>query len=228
MAHILRTITLVIVLTATSVGVGSGLSTAEFPQPGVLRNSSPNIESQVRITAPVVEIASGVEPLTDDQQALVDWAKDRFALAGLELPELTVRFDPNRHLCRNNDGLYQHTTNGERVVTICAPGFDTSAAQLQRRRTLLHEFGHAWDFANMSSEDHDELGRILGADAWNDHEDKWADRGVERFAETFVFALLDQPRRQLKVGIECSELLSAFSTATGAGPLGPGLPPCAA
>ena len=79
----------------------------------------------------------------------------------------------------------------------------------------------------MSAEDHDELGRILGADAWNDPDDVWADRGVERFAETFVFALLDQPRRQLKVSLECSDLLSAFSTATGAEPLGPGLPPCA-
>ena len=103
-----------------------------------------------------------------------------------------------------------------------------SRAQLERRRTLLHEFGHAWDFANLSTEDHQELGRILGADAWNDHDDVGADRGVERFAETFVFALLDQSARQLKVSIGCSDLLSAFGTATGVEPLGPGLPPCVA
>ena len=169
-----------------------------------------------------------VGSLTPEEQALIDWATGRFAQAGLELPELTVRFDPTRELCDNADGLYRHGPNGERVVAICTPDFDTFASQLGHRRTLLHEFGHAWDFTNMFAEDHDELVRILGVDAWNDHDDEWADRGVERFAETFVFALLDQPRRQLKVGLECSDLLSAFSTATGAEPLGPGLPPCAA
>ena len=79
----------------------------------------------------------------------------------------------------------------------------------------------------MTTEDHHELARILGADAWNNDDDVWADRGIERFAETFVFALLDQPRRQLKIGLECPDLLNAFRTGTGAEPLGPGLPPCA-
>ena len=229
MAHIFRTITLAIALAASSgVVVGSGLLPAAATQSRVHPSGALNIEPQGPIGTPVVETASDIETLTDAESALVDWAKDRFAQAGLELPELTVRFDPSRQLCGNNDGLYQHTANAERVVTICAPEIDTFAAQLQRRRTLLHEFGHAWDFANMSDEDHDELGRILGADAWNDHDDVWEDRGVERFAETFVFALLDQPRRQLKVDVECSDLVSAFSIATGAGPVGPGLPPCVA
>jgi hypothetical protein len=169
-----------------------------------------------------------IESLTPKEQALVDWATDRFAQAGLELPELTVRFDPTGELCDNAEGLYRHGPNTERAVTICTPDFDTFASQLGHRRTLLHEFGHAWDFANMSAENHQEIGRILGVDAWNDHADEWEDRGVERLAETFVFALLDQPRRQLKVSLECSDLLSAFRTATGAQPLGPGLPTCAA
>ena len=226
MAHIFRTITLVVILTATSAG-GASLSSADSSRSGAYL-SSRIIESRVRTTTPVVQTVSEVEPLGDAEQALVDWATDRFAQAGLELPELTVRFDPSRDLCRNNDGRYHHAPNGDRVVTICTQDSGTFADQLTRRRTLLHEFGHAWDVANMSAEDHDELGRILGADAWNDHDDVWADRGVERFAEAFVFALLDQPRRQLKVSLECSDLLSAFSTATGAEPLGPGLPPCAA
>jgi hypothetical protein len=168
-----------------------------------------------------------VESLTPEEQVLVDWATGRFTQAGLELPELTVRFDPTRELCNNADGLYRHGPNQERVVTVCTPDFDTFAAQLGRRRTLLHEFGHAWDFANMSPQDHHELGQILGTDSWSDQNHEWEDRGVERFAETFVFALLDQPRRQLKVSLECSDLLGAFNTATGTQPLGPGLPPCA-
>ncbi len=229
MAHIFRTITLVLVLTATSTVVaGSDPSSPDSSPSGSRPSSSQNIEARVRLSTAAVRIGSDVEPLTDGEEALVAWAKDRFAQAGLELPELTVRFDPSRDLCGNNEGRYHHEPNGERVVTICTRESDTFAAQLARRRTLLHEFGHAWDVANMADEDHDQLGRILGADAWNDHDDVWADRGVERFAETFVFALLDQPARQLKVGLECAELLTAFVTATGAQPLGPGLPTCAA
>jgi len=235
MAHIFRTITLIIVLTAISaVVVGASLSSAGSSRPVGNPGGSRSIETRVRTTTPVVQTVSDVEPLidveplTDVEQALVDWAKTRFAEAGLELPELAVRFDPSRELCRNAEGRYQHAQDGTGIVTICTPDFDTFAAQLTRRRTLLHEFGHAWDFANMSAENHDHLSGILGVDAWNDHDDGWEDRGVERFAETFVFALLDQPRRQLKVGLDCADLLSAFSTATGVTPLGPGLPSCAA
>lgn len=226
MAHIFRTITLITFIATTStVVVGSDLSSANSWRSGVPGGAS-MVEARVQTTAPVGPTASPVEPLTDVEQGLVDWAKGRFAQAGLELPELAVRFDPSRDLCQGSDGLYQNTSNGTPVVTICTRDSDTFAAQLQRRRTLLHEFGHAWDSANMSAGDRQELGRILGADAWNDHDHRWADRGVERFAETFVFALLDQPARQLKVSVSCSDLLSAFGTATGVEPLGPGLPYC--
>jgi hypothetical protein len=228
MAHIFRTITVVIVLTATSAVVaGSGFPSADYSLSGVGQSGSPDIEARMQLSTAVAQTAPGIGALTDDEQAMVDWAKDRFAQAGLELPELTVRFDPSRALCGNSEGLYHHEPNGDRVVSICTRESDTFAAQLERRRTLLHEFGHAWDVANLADDDHDQLGRILGADAWNDHDDVWADRGVERFAETFVFALLDQPARRLKVDLECGDLLSAFAAATGAQPLGPGQPPCA-
>ena len=224
-----RTITLIIVLTATSaVVVGSGPATADTPHSGSYR-SSRIVEPRPREIAPSgPETLADIELLSDDEQILVDWARDRFADAGLELPDVTVRFDPSKELCGNAEGLYHHEADGERVVTICARESDSFAAQLYRRRTLLHELGHAWDFANLTAEDHDELGRVLGAESWNDSDDVWADRGVESFAETFVFALLDQSARQLKVSIDCADLLSAFSGATGALPLGPGLPPCAA
>lgn len=222
MAHIFRTVTLIIVLAATSpVGVDSSLG-FEVPKPARASQIT-----ELRVPSPVPAVPSPEFSLTPERQALVDWATDRFARAGLELPELTVRFDPTRELCDNAEGLYRHSPNTQGVVIICTPDSDTFAAHLRHRRTLLHEFGHAWDFANMSAEDHQELGGILGADAWNDHDDAWADRGVERFAETVVFALLDQPRRQLKVDLACADLLSAFHTATGAEPLGPGLPACA-
>ena len=232
MAHTFRTIILITVLTTTGAAtVGSGFASADSERTGGYR-SSRIVESRSQISTPgTPEVTTPArvetEPLTDDEQALVHWAIDRFARAGLELPEMAVRFDPSRELCGGAEGLYQQTAEGERIVTICIRDSDSFAAQLERRRTLLHEFGHAWDYANLTSDDRQELARILGADDWNDPLVAWADRGVERFAETFVFALLDQPARQLKVSLECSALIDAFRTATGAEPQGPGLPSCA-
>lgn len=229
MAHIVRTIFLVICITASgNVVLGSGLPSAGSSPSGVQRSSSRTIESRVRMATPPVQTGSDVEPLTEQEQALVDWATERFTQAGLELPELTVRFDPSRDLCGDAEGRYHHAPDGTKVVTICTRDGESFAAQLDRRRTLLHEFGHAWDFANMSTRDRGVLGQILGADAWQDRDDVWADRGIERFAESFVFALLDQPLRQVLVDLDCTTLLAAFSTATGAKPVGPGLPYCAA
>ena len=228
MAHTFRTITFVIVLVATTAAViDTGFATADSSVSGGYR-SSRTVDSRARTpqadSIPTVQ----AEPLTDAQQALVDWATDRFAQAGLELPEMVVRFDPTRELCKSAEGRYQHSPDSDKVVTICTRDSDSFAAELDKRRTLLHEFGHAWDYANLTAEDREELALILGAEAWNDSDHEWADRGVERFAETFVFALLDQPARHVKVSLECTAMVDAFRTATGAEPQGPGLPVCAA
>lgn len=226
MAQLLRTSILLILLLAPSADVmwttSADDQTGTAPSP----TSSPLGESGIAAIR-VGRTLPSAHTLTEAEQALVDWARDRFSQAGLELPELTVRFDPSRELCGRHEGLYHHTPDGERVVTICAPDSGTYAAELQARRTLLHEFAHAWDVANLSEQDHEELARILGADAWNGPDVSWEDRGVEQLAETFVFALLDQPRRVLKVSLDCSVVLDAFRTATEADPLGPGRPACA-
>lgn len=243
MAHITRTIPIVIVaVIATSIPsiVGAVLIVADSPA----RNPRP-VGQAPRTEPPAAHAASQsnartdeqlltdhqfavtATALTDEQQGLVDWAEERFALAGLELPELAIRFDPSGERCGTADGLYEQTSDGERIVTICIREGDTFATDLQRRRTLLHEFAHAWDFANLSDDDRDALGDMLGIERWNDDDAAWDDRGVERFAETFVYALLDQPRRALKVDLECTELVTAFRAATEAEPLGPGVPYCA-
>jgi hypothetical protein len=222
MAHIVRTVSLV--LTLAAVGAGAGVATAEGQDPiRVGANTATPIAHVTPVDAPDV----AAPPLTEYERGLVDWAKGRFAEARLELPELKVRFDPSGGLCGPNEGRYQQTPDGERIITICTRESDSFAADLHRRRTLLHEFGHAWDLANLSDDDHDELMHQLDVESWNDHDAAWADRGVERFAETFVYALLDQPRRQLKVDLACDDLIGAFQTATGSQPLGPGVPHCA-
>lgn len=167
--------------------------------------------------------------LTAEEARAVEWARSRFEQAGLELPpRIEVAFDPTREACGWSEGRYVGNGRDVNEVTICAPSSDTAAADLQRRRTLLHEFAHAWDRRNLDEADRQRLLDVLRVDVWLDegHEHDWEDRGVERLAEVFVHGLLDQPRRPVKIPMECAEMAEAFEAAAGVEPLGPGLPWC--
>jgi hypothetical protein len=174
---------------------------------------------------PAPEVSVDEPPLTPDQHELVDWARGRFDAAGLELPPVTVRFDSTRELCKMQFGLFEQDEFGYRI-TICTFDGDTFGAELARRRTLLHEFAHVWDAENLTDADRDVLIDRFGVDAWIDGADDWDERGIEHFAETFVFGLLDQPRRSLEIEVECPEVAATFESITGVAPLGPGLPWC--
>lgn len=155
----------------------------------------------------------------------IDWARERFALVGLDLPQMRIVFDPTKRACGAAEGRYRY--DGEiHVVTICTRAGDSFRADLERRRTLLHEFAHAWDTVNLDHADRARLLADLGVARWHDPDADWADRGAERFAEVFVFALLDQPLRQLKVPGQCSAMIALFVGLTGHQPLGPGAPTC--
>ena len=54
----------------------------------------------------------------------------------------------------------------------------------------------------------------------------WAERGAEQLAETLVFGLLDQHRRDVRVPVGCEELVDRFRAITGVDVLGPDLPYC--
>lgn len=225
MAQTVRTTILVLALTTLSFLVGAS-TVSSTPESAVATQRS---DGGVRIErVPDRPISQAWGSPSADEQALVDWAVDRFAQAGLDLPELAVSFDPTRKGCDNAEGLYRSEPGTMPVVVVCAPDADTFAAKLRARRTLLHEFAHAWDLAYLSDRDREELALILGVGSWYAEDAAWDQRGAERLAEAFVYALLDQPRRVLKVSLDCSALIRAFHTATGADPLGPGLPPCAA
>jgi hypothetical protein len=224
-----RTSALLIALTTAieivTGSLGTTANSARIEAVGAAQQHDHPVPAELDDVEPTRPRATDTTPLRDDEQALVDWARSRFSEAGLELPAITVRFDASRDLCGNAEGRYQNH-DGVHLVTVCTRDSDTFAAQLERRRTLLHEFGHVWDTVNLSDDDRTVLGEMLGTDGWYDQDAVWADRGVERFAETFVFALLDQPVRQLKVGSDCETLVETFATATGSTPLGPGLPLC--
>src|SRR5688500_12572282 len=71
---------------------------------------------------------------TPEQQAMGQWAEDRFADAGIGVPSLEVRFHRNRGGCDDRLGLYD-----DGVAHIC--GLHVNELS---RRNLLHEMAHGW------------------------------------------------------------------------------------
>lgn len=208
-----RTLAIVIAATTTAIVLASpGLANEPHPVPAFQ-------------TAPEPGVSAPVAPLTDAERTAIDWATGRFESAGLALPPMTVRFDPTRTLCDGNEGLYRFA-DGTHTVTICTRDSTSFAAQLERRRTLLHEFAHAWTTITYDRSDHDRLAEIVGGTSWADPTDPWAERTAERIAETLVYGLLDQPARALKIDAACHVLVAAFATLTTIDPLGPGEPWC--
>lgn len=161
-----------------------------------------------------------------DQTSAVEWARDRFEAAGLVLPDVHVSFDPTGAACEGAHGRFH--ANRERRIVLCINEVDTAGLSLMRRRTALHELAHAWDSAHLDVASRETLMKHLGVDVWWDRENTraWQARGAERLAESFVHALLDQPRRPVMVRLSCHALVSAFQRATSVDPPGPNIPWC--
>ncbi len=171
------------------------------------------------VTAPV----SG--PLTPAEKDLVDWAESRFAIVGLDLPDVEVSFHDHTDPCRGHDGIYVGSRDGARVA-VCVPDRGTYAFDLERRRTLIHELAHAWEQANLGEADRIRLLEIVDADSWYAPESDWDQRGTERFAETIVWGLYDQRRRPTLIDVPCKELHADFISITGSTAPGPIEPIC--
>jgi hypothetical protein len=165
------------------------------------------------------------ESLSREEQELVTWAHDRFALVGLDLPQVDITFDDDTETCGGHDGRYRGS--GERRhIAVCVPDRGSFASHLHRRRTLVHELAHAWDHANLEPQDRADLLEILDASDWYAPESDWDERGIERFAETITWGLYDQARRPVLIDVPCRELHADFQAITGTRAPGPLEPVC--
>lgn len=163
--------------------------------------------------------------LAPAENELVAWATDRFALVGLDLPDVDVTFHDHTEPCKWNQGIYRGG-RGVHRVEICVPDHGTFASDLHRRRTLIHELAHAWEHANLDESGRERLLTVLDAEAWFTADLVWEDRGGERFAETIVWGLYDQLRRPTLIDAPCAEIHADFQFITGHSALGPIEPLC--
>jgi hypothetical protein len=162
--------------------------------------------------------ASGASPMrvrgaTPVEAEMIRWALQRFEVAGLELPPLAVSFHDDKAQCRGFVGYYSES---DQSLDIC-----TRAETSSRRRTVLHELGHAWSFANMTEGDVDEFVAHRGLQVWKDGGTPWWQMAQEQAAEIVAWGLQDADEYQsIWLQLEaCSDLAASFELLTGVPPL---------
>mgnify|MGYP001822216399 CR=1 FL=1 len=208
------------------LAVGSSLpqtNGAEHPTSGGSLQRAEGLPSEARPASDaelIVDASFEQPPLTRDEEDLVEVVTNRFTRVGLDLPQIAVSFHDDAADCKWAHGIY-YGEDGRHRVGVCVPDHGTFASNLQRQRTLTHEFAHAWEQAHLTAADRDRLLSVLDTDDWYAPEADWADRGAERFAETIVWGLYDQIRRPVLIGANCRELHADFRHITGRAPIGP-------
>jgi hypothetical protein len=145
---------------------------------------------------------------TRAQQAMVRWAEDRFADAGIGVPSLEVLFHRDRSGCEDRLGLFE-----DDVVHICAIYVNDMS-----RRDLLHEMAHGWVASHVSVSLENRFLRLRHLETWNDHDVEWEARGTEHAAEIIGWAVGGQPDGIWRPSIPMNDrpqLAAAYELLTG-------------
>ncbi|MGA7690438.1 MAG: hypothetical protein WCA29_14535 [Jiangellales bacterium] len=139
---------------------------------------------------PQIELLDGTPALA----AHVDEALALFTTHGLEAPAVSsITFDADDPFCERHGGRFTASTA---AILVC---FDADTVvlgpdQMLRKHEqwlLLHELAHAWTQTHTSAEQRATFTALVGADSWNNHDDRWHRQANEIAAETFVWALTD-------------------------------------
>ena len=141
---------------------------------------------------------------TDDPDlaALARWGIDRYTSSGLDLPAVEIRFHDSSDPCLGNQGTF----DAERLrvdMCVAAPG------------VLLHELGHAWAHAHLTSHVRDRYVEVHGLGSWNDPATQWSQRGFEHAAETLAWGLAERPIRIPTPDGPIAKVNAAFRLLTG-------------
>jgi hypothetical protein len=156
--------------------------------------------------------AKGFSPA---QAAVIDWAIDLYADAGLELPPLEFVRYPTREPCRGARGLY----TGDRspaTIRICTPEAGPFAESL-----FLHEIAHAWDGHTLTDRRRAAFLQLRNLEQWwDDSSAPWHTYGAEQTAQILVWGLIDRPIRIATIpDSSCVDLRAGYVRLTGRPPL---------
>jgi hypothetical protein len=138
-----------------------------------------------------------------DARVRIGWAIQRFAEAGLTLPNLVVRSHPSDTPCRGNEGIYRR---GERldIIELCS----------EATAVVLHELAHAWESHFATDDARQAFLAAVGLDHWAGDDVPYAERGVEASAQAIAWALAERPLSSFDLTVFGDEL-DAYTTLTG-------------
>jgi hypothetical protein len=164
-------------------------------------------------SAPVDQITYTAVPPA--QVALLDWALDLFADAGLALPPIDVVGHRTDQPCRGRTGMHRFE-DGRSRIDLC-----TADAGPVEEFVVLHELAHAWDRNALTSARREAFLALRGLEVWRDDDpDRWHELGAEHAAEILVWGLMDRPVRIVRLEANsCADLLAGYRVLTGAEPL---------
>ncbi len=197
-------------LTGGAIPLWSVSTASSEESKGEATTAPPVVADPAVVSGPSNVAVSGATAVEDE---MIRWSLQRFEVAGLELPPLAVSFHNDKADCRGFVGYYSET---EERVDIC-----TRAETSSRRRTVLHELGHAWSFSRMTGGQIDEFVAHRGLTAWKDNDVAWWQMGQEQAAEIVAWGLQDSDEYQsIWLHLEtCSDLAAGFELLTGIPPL---------
>lgn len=110
-------------------------------------------------------VVEGATPAQADRLAL---ALDRFAEAGLQLPDLHVEFPTDPEGCHGHLGLFA-LRHGTARILICG----------EEEFLYEHELAHAWEATSVSDETRAVFMEYRGYETWSSSTVPWQERGVE-------------------------------------------------
>lgn len=208
----LRTIPLSLSVLGSAIAVLHALTPAVLGSVAVADTQEATFESTDQPLGPSPSLE--VNGATAAERAVTEWAIDRFDLAGLTLPNITLHFRGD-HECGGAAGLYRHATA---TVTVCNRGGHDNPP----RQVLLHELAHAWSLHTMDDGDIAEFLADQDLDDWIDSDAMYWRQGAERVAEYVAWGLQDSADEERSIwtyGKACDDLADAFRLVTGSEPL---------
>ncbi len=167
--------------------------------------------------APAAQPASATIELANPAQVeMADWALDRFAAAGLELPPLTIRFaGPDLAAC-DGSRARAYLDHDPIEVRIC----------WNDQLIVLHELAHVWEAANLPVDQHEPFMEMRdGVEAWASRDVGWEARGREHAANVIAWGLLERPYPVSRTyPNDSASMIEAFRFLTNTNPLHDGGP----